>query len=143
MLVLLVRVRESGFCWTIWIRFFYGCGGCAVYFGFSTFLVFQILYSTRKKSRRPTASPQYDAPDNPDDDEDLELRYGNLKTCLTGCYREMETRVTGVVLENINEARVCAGGRILHSLLGSNCTESYNLHLTVHRTGTRVFGFAR
>ena len=34
--VLLVRVRESGFCWTIWIRFFYGCGGCAVYFVFST-----------------------------------------------------------------------------------------------------------
>ena len=26
--------RESGFCWTIWIRFFYGCGGCAVYFVF-------------------------------------------------------------------------------------------------------------
>ena len=35
LLVLLVRVRESGFCWTIWIRFFYGCGGCAVYFVFS------------------------------------------------------------------------------------------------------------
>ena len=43
LLVLLVRVRESGFCWTIWIRFFYGCGGCAVYFVFSTFLLFQIL----------------------------------------------------------------------------------------------------
>ena len=43
-LVLLVRVRESGFCWKIWIRFFYGCGGCAVYFVFSTtFLLFQIL----------------------------------------------------------------------------------------------------
>ena len=27
----------------IWIRFFYGCGGCAVYFVFSTFLLFQIL----------------------------------------------------------------------------------------------------
>ena len=36
-------VRESGFCWTIWIRFFYGCSGCAVYFVFSTFLLFQIL----------------------------------------------------------------------------------------------------
>ena len=44
LLVLLVRVRESGFCWTIWIRFFYSCGGCAVYFVFSTFLLFQILY---------------------------------------------------------------------------------------------------
>ena len=43
LLVLLVRVRESGFCWKIWIRFFYGCGGCAVYFVFSTFLLFQIL----------------------------------------------------------------------------------------------------
>ena len=25
--LLLVRVWESGFCWKIWIRFFYGCGG--------------------------------------------------------------------------------------------------------------------
>ena len=39
---LLLRA-ESGFCWKIWIRFFYGCGGCAVYFVFSTFLLFQIL----------------------------------------------------------------------------------------------------
>ena len=33
--------------WTILIRFFYGCGGCAAYFVFSTFLLFQTLYSTR------------------------------------------------------------------------------------------------
>ena len=37
------RVRKSGFCWTIWIRFFYGCSGCAVYFVFSTFLLSQTL----------------------------------------------------------------------------------------------------
>ena len=28
---------------TIYRYFFYGCGGCAVYFVFSTFLLFQIL----------------------------------------------------------------------------------------------------
>ena len=45
-LLVLVRVRESGFCRKIWIRFFYGCGGCAVYFVFSTFLLFQIFISS-------------------------------------------------------------------------------------------------
>ena len=44
---LLVRVRKSGFCWTIWIRFFYGCTVVAVPF---------ILYLVRFCSPKPCTS---------------------------------------------------------------------------------------